>query len=86
LHFVLHAFAAGYAGLATAFADPYISIDPSFANAADYSIVVSQGMGNSQTSASATPELASFTLIGIAFCTAALLRGKAVGQKMKRVN
>jgi hypothetical protein len=86
LNFVqLHASASGYGGFAQASADPYIYIDPSFANAASYSIAVSQGIGNSQ--ASATPEPASFTLIGIAFCAAALLRRrKAVGPKTIRVN
>jgi hypothetical protein len=70
---ILHTYASGYGGFATALADPYIYIDPSFTNASNYSIVVSQGIGNSPASATA-PEPASFVLVGIALCTAGLLR------------
>jgi len=55
------------------FADPRIYIDPSFAGAADYQFVVSDGVGN-QTGLSAVPEPNSPMLAGLAFCGMALLR------------
>jgi hypothetical protein len=51
-------------------ADPYIYIDPSFAGAADYQFVVSDGVGN-QTGLSAVPEPNSLML--------AMLAGLALG-------
>ena len=45
------------------FAEPCIEVDPNFANASDYSIVVSQGIGN--TPVSATPEPSSLALAGL---------------------
>ena len=51
-------------GLATAsaLADPYIYIDPTTPNASQYSIVVSQGIGN--TPSGSTPEPSSLILLG----------------------
>lgn len=48
---------------ANASADPYIYIDPSFANAANYSILVSPGVGNDLPD---VPEPATFGLTGAA--------------------
>jgi hypothetical protein len=50
-------------GTANASADPYIYVDPSFANAAEYCIVVSAGVGNAGScGASATPLPATLPL------------------------
>ena len=87
LNFVqLHTYATGYGGFAQASADPYIYIDPSFANASNYSIVVSQGIGNSPASPSATPEPVSFALAGIGLIGVALIRRRKVGMKTMRGN
>jgi hypothetical protein len=69
-------------GPSTAFADPFIEVDPNFANASDYSIVVSQGIGN--TPVSATPEPSSLVLASVALGCVALLRQKKV--RAPRVN
>ena len=58
---------------ANAFADPHLYIDPSFADAADYQFIVSDGVGN-QTGLSSVPEPGYLTLIGLAFGALALLR------------
>jgi len=58
---------------ANAFADPHLYIDPSFANAADYQFVVSDGVGN-QTGLSSVPEPSYLALIGLAFGAVAVLR------------
>jgi hypothetical protein len=58
------------------FADPYIYIDPSFADAADYQFVVSDGIGN-QTGLSDVPEPNSLLLAmvsGLALGGVALFR------------
>jgi hypothetical protein len=53
---------------ALASADPYIVVDPSFANASLYSIVVSAGVGN----VALVPEPATATLFGISLAVFAL--------------
>jgi hypothetical protein len=52
--------------------DPLIEIDPSFANAADYSIVLSPGVANAVESASPVPEPSYFLLIGLLGLIAAI--------------
>ncbi len=54
--------AKGATGWAYAYADPYIYIDPNTPNASQYSIVVSQGIGN--TPLGTTPEPSSLMLLG----------------------
>jgi hypothetical protein len=49
------------AATSSASADPLIEINPSFANASDYSIVQSPGVGNATAS---TPEPGTLILIG----------------------
>jgi PEP-CTERM motif len=61
-------------GPSTAFADPFIEVDPNFANASDYQIIVSQGIGN--TPVSATPEPSSLAVVGVALGCVALVRRK----------
>ena len=61
-------------GTAHAFADPQFSIDPSFANAGDYSLVLSSGIGNALTAA---PEPATITAAGLALA-ALIARRRAV--------
>jgi hypothetical protein len=58
---------------ASASADPFIFIDPSFANASLYSIVVSPGVGNALPSPTTVPEPAPAVLfgLGILFCATA---------------
>jgi len=60
--------------LMTGFAsnDPIISIDPSFAGAGNYQILLSNGIGNSADVA--TPEPATFALVGLALGMVAFLR------------
>lgn len=60
--------------LMTGFAeiDPIISIDPSFAGAGNYQILLSNGIGNSADVA--TPEPATFALVGLALGAVAFLR------------
>lgn len=50
----------------SASADPYIYVDPSFAGASNYSILVSPGVGNALPSSTATPEPGSLWLVPIA--------------------
>jgi hypothetical protein len=71
--------AGSASGPSTAFADPFIEVDPNFANASNYQIIVSQGIGNGPAAASSTPEPASFALVGIALGCVGLLRRKKVG-------
>ena len=52
----------GQVGSGTAYADPYIYVDPNTPNASQYSIVVSQGIGN--VPLSPTPEPSSLMLLG----------------------
>jgi hypothetical protein len=63
-------------GSASAFVDPYIQIDPSFADASKYTIVLSQGIGNAVAS---TPIPASLAM----FATALLAMG-AIAYRGKR--
>jgi len=71
-----YALSSNSGGSADAFWDPYIYIDPTFANASAYSISVSPGVGNVPTSAS--PEPASFLLVGPMLGLAIFLRRRAV--------
>jgi hypothetical protein len=52
--------------------DPLIEIDPSFVNAADYSIVLSPGVANAVESTSTVPEPSYFLLIGLLGVMAAI--------------
>lgn len=70
------AIAGPSAGTASAFIDPTLEIDPSFADAAKYHIVLSSGIGNS---VAATPLPASLPLFGTA-----LLGLAAFGYRGKR--
>jgi hypothetical protein len=54
----------GDGGAAHAFADPQFSLDPSFANANDFSLAISNGIGNEL--ASSAPEPATFVGAGLA--------------------
>jgi hypothetical protein len=56
-------------------ADPLIEIDPSFANAADYSIVLSPGVANAVEST--VPEPSYFLLIGVLAVLAGSIRRRA---------
>lgn len=56
---------------ASASADPVISIDPSFAGASNYQIELSQGIGNTGSSA---PEPGTFLLVGAFWPMAVLVR------------
>ena len=76
---------AGVNGPSSAFADPFIEVDPSFANASDLQVIVSAGIGNSQDSPSATPEPVSFALAGIGLVGVALIRRRKAGMKTTRV-
>jgi hypothetical protein len=58
-------------------ADPLIVVDPSFANAAEYSIVVSPGVANSVETA---PEPGTFLMLG------AGLVGLGLGLRIRRSN
>lgn len=62
--------------LATGFAkiDPIVSFDPSFQDAANFQIFLSNGIGNT---AAGVPEPGTFTLAGIGLCAAAWLRRRA---------
>jgi len=66
-------------GSASAFIDPYIQIDPSFADAAKYSIVLSQGIGNIAGSVSTTPLPPALPMFG-----AGLLALGAIGYRKRR--
>ena len=54
------------AGAATAFADPFVRVDPAFANAGLYSVVVSDGVGNAPL-----PEPAEALLVLVALASLA---------------
>ena len=57
---------AGRAGTAYASIDPYIHVDPSFAQADDYAVIVSPGIGNSPAGAG-VPEPTTWAMILIGF-------------------
>ncbi len=62
-----------------AYVDPVIRIDPSFANAPLYSIVLSPGAGNTWGNpAAATPEPASMLLMGIGAAGVAFMKRRKV--------
>jgi hypothetical protein len=71
----IFATAGGNQGSASSWADPIITIDPSFVNTAGFTIAISDGVGN--TAASTTPEPASFVLVGLALSGAALFRRRS---------
>jgi PEP-CTERM motif len=62
-----------FGGRADALADPFIFVDPSFAKASNYSLVLSDGIGNGDggmgSSSGAVPEPASFALLGVGLAT-----------------
>lgn len=60
-------------GFAHAFADPVISVDPGFAGASDYTVLLSDGVSNTGDPTGA-PEPSSLSLIGLAMGSAFLLR------------
>ena len=64
-----------FGGTADASADPVIFIDPSFAGAANYLVVVSDGVGNSS---SLVPEPSNFSLLGIGLATLGWRRRRKV--------
>jgi len=68
--------AGGFTGTvdesASAFIDPYIYVDPSFPNAALYSVIVSPGVTNALPGSA--PEPATLPLLGCAIGTLSLLR------------
>lgn len=62
--------------LATGFAeiDPVVSFDPSFTNAANFRIFLSNGIGNSATAPGTAPEPGTFALVALALVAASTLR------------
>jgi hypothetical protein len=62
----------GYHGSASGFIDPFITIDPSFANASQYSVVFSSGTGNPVAAAVPEPAEWAMLLIGFGFAGGAL--------------
>jgi PEP-CTERM motif len=64
-------------GPSTAFVDPYIEVDPTFANASSYTILLSPGFANTPL-ATATPEPSSIFLVGIGLGGAMLVRRRFV--------
>lgn len=59
------------AGTGSAFLDPFFAIDPNFANAGDYSLVFSAGVGNNPLGDGASvPEPASVLLLGTGLAAA----------------
>ncbi|HEV8043384.1 MAG TPA: hypothetical protein VGP62_31185 [Bryobacteraceae bacterium] len=63
-------------GTGRATVDPHIFIDPTFADAANYQLIESPGIGNDLVSAS-TPEPGSFMLALVALAAVAILRLRA---------
>jgi hypothetical protein len=59
---------------ASAFADPFIYVDPAFPNASLYSIVVSPGVGNVPLEPAQVPEPATLWLVGSVLFTLSLLK------------
>jgi hypothetical protein len=49
-----------------AYVDPYVQIDPSFADAADYRLVISDGIGNSPPGPIPEPSTWAMMLLGFA--------------------
>lgn len=76
IHMEMYTYANVYReGFASAFLDPVITIDPSFAQHQMFSLYESPGIGNSyDTPPSATPEPASLALMGIGAAGVAFMR------------
>lgn len=72
------AVAWGINTFATASVDPYIYVDPAFADAAKYSVAVSEGVANDIPAAAAVPELANWIMMiaGFGLTGGALRRGR----------
>jgi hypothetical protein len=64
---------------ATAFLDPYFYIDPTFANASDYSIIVSPGVGNF-----AAPEPSTWTMVLLGIASLGFARFRPEGREPGR--
>jgi hypothetical protein len=62
-------------GTAYGFADPVISVDPAAVNAGEYSVELSEGVGNTNPT---VPEPATFVMVGIALGGLFLLRRRGV--------
>src|ERR1700690_1101807 len=66
---------------ASALVDPYMYIDPGFANASAYTLVLSDGIANTPTT---VPLPAAFGLFGLGFAQAALIyRSRPAGRRRK---